>query len=238
MSTVHETDPSSSGRRHGRAATAAARTLLEAYYLQDQREGLLRRGESRRAAAAGAEALDRMATAYEVEFPHVDRARARAAGESFMRALFVQDEIENWELLRRDAASALRGVLVSDPDQSYGSNAGNDARWRLVRECLGETCGRVEIDERYAEMQTEFWLLHGQLNEYWEGLAVEAHEHKLRAMVDDPPRAVVDRTGEWFVEGVKLHDDWDHRDRDRDLDEMVELVACYYREVFDLRFEG
>lgn len=237
MSTVRETDPSPPEGRHGGAATAA-RTLLGAYYLQDQREGLLLRGEPRRAAATGAEALDRMATAYEVEFPHVDRTRARAAGESFMRALFVQDEIENWELLERGAASDLRGALVSDPDESYGSNPVNDGRWGLVREHLEETCRRVEIDERYAEKQTEFWLLHGQLNEYWEELAAEAHEYKLRAMVDDPPRAVVDRTAEWFVEGVKLHDDWDHRDRTRDFDGVVELVAGYYREVFDLRSEG
>lgn len=215
--------------------TATARTLLKAYYLQDEREGCLLRGKPREAAAAGARALDRMATTYEVEFPHVDRSRARQAGESFMRALFVQDEIENWELLRREARSDLRDVLVSDPSASYGSNPASDARWGLVRTYLREACERTGIDERYAEKQTEFWLLHGQLDEYWEELALEAHEFKLRAMVEDPPKDVVERTGKRFVDGVKIHDGWDHRNESSDLCEAVELVAAYYREVFELR---
>lgn len=214
---------------------ATARTLLEAYYLQDEREGCLLLGKPREAAAAAAKALDRMATTYEVEFPHVDRCRARRAGESFMRALFVQDEIENWELLRREARSDLSDVLVSDPSASYGSNPAADVRWGLVKTYLREACERTGIDERYAEKQMEFWLLHGQLDEYWEELALEAHEYKLRAMIEDPPNEVVERTGERFVDGVRIHDGWSHRNESDDLREAVELVAEYYREVFKLR---
>lgn len=235
MGTVREEDPSSGSNPPVTGARATARTLLGAYYLQDEREAHLLRGEPRKAAAAGVKALDRMATAYEMEFPHVDRVRARGAGEAFMHALFVQDEIENWELLGRERARDLHGVLLSDPSTSYGSNPANDARWKVVRTHLREACRRVEIDERYAEKQTQFWLLHGQLNEYWEKLALEAHELKLRAMVDDPPKAAVDRTGGRFVRGVKLHDDWDHQDRTKDLSELIDLVAAYYREIFELR---
>lgn len=215
--------------------TAAACTLLKAYYLQDEREDTLLRGKPREAATAGAKALDRMATIYEVEFPQVDRLRARRAGESFMRALFVQDEIENWELLRREARSDLQDVLVSDPSASYGSDPTTDVRWKLVRTHLRETCERTGIDERYAERQAEFWLFHGQLDERWEEIALEAHEFKLRAMIEDPPREVVERSGERFVDGVKIHDGWSHRNESDDLCEAVELVAEYYREFFGLR---
>lgn len=235
MRTARDSDPSSDLNPLPSGARATARTLLEAYYHQDEREGHLLRGEPRRAVAAGVKALDRMAIAYEVEFPHVDRRRARSAGEAFMRALFVQDEIENWELIEGGDTCDLHGVLLSDPSASYGSNPVNDTRWEVVRTHLRETCREVGIDERYAEKQTQFWLLHGQLNEYWEEIALEAHDIKVRAMIDDPPQAAVDRMGERFVEGVKIHDGWSHQDETEDLNEVISQVAAYYREVFELR---
>lgn len=214
-----------------------AATLLEAYYCQDERERHLLSGNVWKAAAAGANALEKMATAYEMEFPWLDRSRARAAGRAFMHALFVQDEIENWEGIRA-VPTDLREVLVCDPGGRYGPDPVSDIRWESVEASLRTTCRTVGIDERYASLQTRFWVLHGQSDPRWEEVARSAHELKLRAMVEDPPEDAVDRLGRRFVDGVRLHDGWTHRDESADLDDAVDLVAAYYDEVFSLRTRG
>lgn len=228
-------DPPPDGGADVDRAAATAEALLEAYYLQDERERCLLRGAVGQAADAAARALERMATAYVMEFPHVDSSRAQQAGEAFMRALFVQDEIENWDQLRRLPDADRRSVLLCDPSERYGSNPIEDSRWEIVRTHLREACCKAYIDERYAETQTRFWLFHGQSDERWEGVAYEAHGFKLQAMVDEPSESAVRRLGECFVDGVKIHDGWTHRDETKDLAEVIEMVTGYYEELFELR---
>lgn len=216
-----------------------AQTLLEGYYYQDQRESCLLRGDPEKAEDAARKAIDRMGTTYEVEFSHLPADRSREAGEAFMKALFLQDEIENWALLqdiRRQ--EQLTDVLLSEESVSDGANAANDPRWETVRTYLYEVCDKAGIDDRYAVTQSQFWLLHGQLNEYWEEVALEAHELKLQAIVDDPPPEAVARLGNYFVTGVKLHDNWSHRDKSKDLEGIVDLVSRYYQKIFQLRGDG
>lgn len=232
MATTIGADP------HAERAAAAAGTLLEAYHLQDQRERALLDEDPERAAVAGRRALERMAATYETEFPHVGRRRARRAGETFMRALFVQDEIENWNRLRRLPERHLRGVLVTDPRGRYGTDPAEDGRWGVVEGLLEEACREAGIDERYAAEQTRFWIAHGQCEPGWERLAADAHAIKLRAMVDDPPESVTSRMGRRFVSGVRLHDEWTHVDESADVAAVIDPVTDYYAELFALRPRG
>jgi len=218
----------------GPRARDTARTLLEAYYLQDRREMFLRRERPTKASDAGQRALDRMATTYEREFPGVPSSQARSAGESFMRALFLQDEVENWAHLR-SAAQSLSEVLLSGVTTSYGVGMETDPRWERVEASLRTVCERTGIDERYADLQTAFWLRHGQDDDSWERLALEAHELKARAMIDDAPAALVATLGEYFVEGVKRHDTWGREHRESELARLETPVARYYQKVFQWR---
>lgn len=213
-----------------------ASKLLEAYYYQDQRESYLLTGKPEQALDAGSKALSRMATVYEHEFSSYAAKDARTAGKEFMRGLFLQDEIENWHLLKQKSDDTdLQEPLVSDWNEPYGPMVINDERWKWSKERLSNTCEMVDIADEYADDQVQFWLLHGQLNEYWEEIAIEAHTHKLRSMVDDPPSATENRLGEYFVEGVKRHNDWRHRNRDEDIEPVEQIVAPYYQRILDLR---
>lgn len=238
MNTLHEATLAAEPPLRPDDATTAARALLEAYHFQDERERALLRGNARRAEAVGRRAVDRMAVAYGIEFPDLERRRARAAGESFMRALFVQDEIENWGRLRRLPERRLRGVLETDFEGAYGSNPVHDGRWERVRELLGRTCRSAGIDERYADEQTRFWVYHGQRDPRWEGVAHRAHGIKLRAMVEDPSAELTDRMGRRFVEGVRGHDEWGHADRSADLAAVIDPVVDYYAELLAMRSES
>jgi hypothetical protein len=234
MGTTRRADGSANAR-----LTAA--TLLEAYYFQDERERHLLSANVGGATAARQKALDCMATTYEMEFPHLDRFRVREAGEAFMHALFVQDEIENWAKLRERPEGPeddLRDALVSDPEVCYGRNPIEDVRWEHVETSLRETCRKAGIDDRYASRQTRFWVLHGQCDPEWERVAHDAHELKLRALVDDPPERAVDRLGQQFVDGVRIHDEWTHSDAAADIEAAIDLVTEYYDELFDLRSGG
>ncbi len=215
-----------------------AATLLEAYYFQDERESHLLGGNAGMAVTAGARAIDRMASAYEMEFPWLDRSRVRGAGAAFMYGLFVQDEIENWAELRALPEDVLGDALVSDLGERYGPNPIDDDRWERVEASLGETCRKAGIDERYARLQTRFWVLHGQSDPRWERVARDAHEHKLRALVADPPASATERLGTRFVDGVRIHDEWTHRDESADLEAAIDLVAGYYEELVALRSGG
>lgn len=231
MGTTRRTDGSAGAR-----LTAA--TLLEAYYFQDDRERHLLSGNVSEASAARMKALDRMASAYEMEFPHLDRFWAREAGAAFMHALFVQDEVENWAELREVPEDDVRDALVSDPGGSYGRDPIEDARWEHVEASLLETCWKAGIDDRYAPQQTRFWVLHGQSDPEWERVAHDAHELKLRALVEDPPESAVERLGQRFVDGVRIHDEWTHRDSSADVEAAIDLVTEYYDELFELRSRG
>ncbi len=217
-------------------AVETAETLLSAFYLQDEREAHIIREDGPSARAAASTARDRMVETYEREFPHVDRERVETAGDAFIRALFLHDEIENWEFIEQLLESDdLESVLLSDTAASYGDKPALDPRWERVHEQLSAVCRRVDIDPAYADKQTQFWRLHGQIHEYWEEVAHEAHAIKLRAMVPTAPDDVVDDLAQYFVAGVKLHDRWGHQHRDRDLSRVVDLVARYYQKVFELR---
>lgn len=231
MNATRETDGSTDTR-------LAAITLLEAYYFQDERERHLRCGSAGKAADAGTRALERMAGIYEMEFPRLDRFRAREAGRAFMHALFVQDEIENWAELREVPEDDIRDVLVSDPGECYGRDPIADARWEHVEASLRETCRKAGIDDRYAPRQTRFWVLHGQSDPQWERIAHDAHELKLRALVEDPPESAIERLGQRFVDGVRIHDEWTHRDETSDIGAAIDLATGYYDELFGLRSEG
>lgn len=220
-------------------AEKLAQSLLEAYYYQDKRESYLLQEKPDKARDTAAQALSKMATVYESEFEDRSPQRARLAGEEFMKGLFLQDEIENWDLLTEISSSDhIHKALYSDIQKQYGPRAGKDERWERVRNHLNTTCELVGINETYAAKQTHFWLLHGQLNEYWEKLAKEAHTVKLRAMVPHPSDGIEDRLGELFVEGVNRHNKWDHRDRERDLNSLQGIVAQYYQRILDLRIDG
>lgn len=238
MGITSKADLSTDGGVNARRAAATARSLLEAYYLQDERERHLLSGDTRAAVDAATRAVDRMGVAYEVEFPHVDPLRARQAGEAFMCGLFVQDEIENWDRLRSVPDADLQDVLVCDSNGRYGADPVDDDRWETVEAYLRTACRKARIDERYAERQTRFWLYHGQLDGRWEGVAREAHELKLRTMVGDLPETTVRRLGERFVDGVRTHDEWTHSDETRDLAAASGIVTAYYEEVFELRSRG
>lgn len=238
MRSLHQATPAADPSLHPDGATSAARTLLEAYHLQDERERALLRGNAGRATAVGRRAIDRMAIAYGIEFPDLERARVRAAGESFMRALFVQDEIENWNRLRRLPERRLQGALETDPGGAYGSDPVHDERWERVRELLARTCRSAGIDGRYATVQTRFWVYHGQRDPRWERAARGAHGIKLRAMVEEPSVDQTDRMGRRFVEGVRGHDEWGHADRSADLAAVIDPIADYYAELFTMRSEG
>lgn len=231
MGTTRRTDGSMDAR-----LTAA--TLLEAYHFQDERERYLLCEDGERAVDAAVKALERMATTYEMEFPHLDRPRARQAGRAFMHALFVQDEIENWAALREIPMDHVRKALVTDPKERYGENPLEDARWEHVESSLREACRKAGIDGRYAPRQTRFWLLHGQCDPEWDRVAQDAHELKLRALVEDPPERAVERLGQRFVDGVRIHDEWTHGDSAADIDAAIGLVTEYYDELFELRSEG
>ena len=213
-----------------------ARALLDAYYFQDQRESAIVQNEPDAAAEAGAAALRRMADSFESEFPDRGLEQARTAGREFMRGLFVQDEIENHHLIANLPLSDFDAVLLTDPTTDQTDPA-TDERWDLVRQHLADTCSAVGIDDEYSDLQTHFWLLHGQLNEYWEEVAKRAHRHKLEAMIGPVPTEIHRKLGSYFVEGVKLHDDWSHCNKGADFEEVEDIVTRYYRRVFELRAE-
>lgn len=215
-----------------RRAIEIARTLVEAYHLQDEREHYLRRNEPRRAEAVAASARQQMAAVWEAEFPSVPTERARTAGEEFVRALFVQDEIENWTAIRQHAGE-LDGVLECPPPVAEPESIESDPRWSAVESKLTDACEQVGIDEEYASLQTRFWRLHGTGDDEWTDVAREAHGVKLDAMLAEAS-SLTDRLGDHFVDGVAMHDRWT-RDDPSGLSETVQHVATYYRELFATR---
>lgn len=218
-------------------ARDAAERLLNAFYLQDARETHLLAGRSQRARLATERATEYMSQAFCTEFCDADEGRAKAAGRSFMRALFLQDEIENKVALRARGEEIPSAMLVSDVPVRRDDRIDTDPRWEEVRSLLESSCAHVGVDLEYAEIQSRFWRHHGQRKPDWCRYAFEAHRIKLRAMIPDGDRTDVERLSRYFVEGVQLHDSWSRDDRDRDFADIVGLVSRYYQRIFDLRGE-
>lgn len=219
-----------------RDSLSAAEAVLGAFYEQDQRELHLIRGDAEAAGAAEKRANDNMAAAFAAEFPHVEAADATAAAGRFMDALYIQDEIENWEYIAdHRSRQAIDDLLFTAEALPRETSQSNDPRWDRVERCLLDVCADAGIDEQYAPLQTRFWKLHGQIDDYWRQDAIEAHRVKLQAMVPAADDDAVDSLAETFVEGVAMHDDWNHQSREEDLQWVKELVTSYYQRVFDLQ---
>lgn len=222
--------------RVSQTAYDAAELVLEGFFQQDLREESLLDGDAAGARAAADACVDAMAEVFCVEFPDRPRELARSAGSTFARALFLQDEIENWRELRAVRDDLPDDLFVSDRSHPYDGGVRDDPRWEDVRRLLSRVCADAGIDDAYGDRQTEFWRRHGLRDDDWAQTALEAHRLKLAAMVagsDDD----VDVLAEFFVASVELHDRWERVDPDRDFREIRHVVAAYYQSVFELRGE-
>ena len=217
-------------------AKKTAVDLLEGYYFQDERESHILRNNPEKAMECQELALERLAAVYAAEFPQIGVERAEEAGREFMRGLFVQDEIENWSLIDGSIPlTEMNDVLLSEMGEEYAADPAQDRRWDSVQDHLQKSCELVDVDPEFAERQTRFWLLHGQLNEYWEQVAKGAQTIKLQSMIPQASQETYDRLSEQFVRGVKLHDNWEHQEKSADFEDIVEVVAAFYEEIFDIR---
>lgn len=211
-----------------RSAYDAAESLIRGYTLQDIRMDHLRDGNYDEVEEVEEEALDEMAEAFEYEFP--DSPDAAEAGMHFMRASFMQDEIENWEVLSGDP-DAQEYVKVSDYDGE--ADFDDDPRWNEVENELRAVCDAVGIDEKYVEEKKKFLKLHEKGDPAYRKHAANAEEVKIRAMIDDENGDRARELSRYFLKGVQMHDDWDN---DRDLDEdAIEFIGEYYEKIADLR---
>lgn len=223
----------------GADAFATAEAALDAFYQQDQRELHLIRGDADAARRAQERANASMARAFAAEFPTIDAADAERAGTTFMHALYLQDEIENWEYVDEQRSEPeIEDLLFTEQSVPTETRQSNDPRWNTVEEYLESVCARTGIDAEYAPRQTRFWKLHGGVDDYWRRDALAAQRLKLRAMVPGADEATIESLAETFVEGVAIHDGWTHHDRDEDLNRALDVVAGYYQRVFDNRAVG
>ncbi|MFC7203422.1 hypothetical protein ACFQJC_07855 [Haloferax namakaokahaiae] len=216
-------------------ATDAAKTLLRGFHFQDRREDCLKARQFDAAQQAATRAIDLMGQSYQLEFPSVPDTKAYEAGELFMRALFLQDEIENWadfsscpeaDLPTEAFVTADTGIAVRSIDA--------DPRWDDVRNLLVEVCRRLEMDEEFATLQTRFWWYHGQKRTDWQTIAFRAHCIKIRRMVPRADDRTVANLARYFVAGVETHDEWNRADVDHDISMALDVVSRYYEQIFDL----
>lgn len=211
-----------------RSAYDAAESLVRSYTLQDIRMDLLRSGDYEEVEEVEEEALDEMAEAFEYEFP--DSPEAAEAGRHFMRASFIQDEIENWEVLNGDP-QAQQYVRVSDYDGD--DDFEDDPRWDEVEDELRAVCDAVGIEEEYVEEKKKFLKLHEKGDPAYRQHAANAEEVKIRAMIDEENEDRARELSRYFLKGVQMHDEWDN---DRDLDkDAIEFIGEYYEKIADLR---
>jgi hypothetical protein len=215
-------------------AAATAATLLEAYDAQDRRQLHVKEGNLPTARRQAERARTRMGETWTTEFPGVAEAHARAAGELFMDALFLQDEIENWEAIPSTEGDLDSVLLTRDPGRPGGPSATDD-RWEDVQSLLDAAAVEVGIPGPFASKQTRFWLLHGQRSGHWEAAAGEAFVCKLRAMFPEADEAARETLADYFVEGVKLHDRWSLDEGTASRTESRDLVGRFYERVFELR---
>lgn len=224
------------GTTVGTEALATAEAVLDAFYEQDQRELYLIRGDADTARRAQERANASMVRAFVAEFPDIDDAAAERAGTAFMHALFLQDEIENWEYIAEPRLEPeIAELLFTDQSVPFETRQSSDPRWDAVECRLEEVCALVDIGPEYAPRQTRFWKLHGAVEDYWRRDAIAAHRLKLRAMMPGADEATIESLAETFVDGVAIHDEWTHLDRDEDVARALDMVAGYYQRVFNNR---
>lgn len=227
---------SPAGRSVGAEAFATAEAVLDAFYQQDQRELHLIRGDADAARRAQKRATACMVRAFVAEFPDIDDTAAPRAGTAFMHALYLHDEIENWEYVAEQRSEpGIEELLFTEQPIPAETRQSGDPRWDLVERHLDAVCVLTGIDPEYAARQTRFWKLHGSVEDYWRRDAIAAHRLKLRAMMPCADEATIESLAETFVEGVAIHDEWAHHDRDEDLSRVLDMVAGYYQRVFDNR---
>jgi hypothetical protein len=209
--------------------------LLDAFFHQDVREDCLLCGDVEGARTAAETATTAMSTVFCAEFPGRPRGHAERAGATFVRALFLQDEIENWAAVRASRSRLPPDLVLTRGPGPRASGVLDDPRWDDVRDLLSAVCSDAGIDEAYARRQTEFWRRHGQRAVGWRRTALAAHRLKVDAMVPGCPDEEAERLARQFVRGVELHDAWSRTDPDRDFDEIRHVVAAYYQRIFELR---
>ncbi|GAB7094293.1 hypothetical protein JCM30237_14450 [Halolamina litorea] len=220
----------------GPEAVSAAESVLDAFYQQDQRELHLIRGDADAAMRAQERANVGMTRAFAAEFPTISTAAAEQAGTRFMHALYLQDEIENWEyVVEQRSNPGIEELLFTEGSVPAETRQSSDPRWDCVEGCLEEVCSYTGIDPEYAVCQTRFWKLHGGVEDYWRQDALDAHRLKLRSMIPGAAESTIESLAETFVDGVAIHDDWTHQDREADLERVLDMVANYYQRVFDVR---
>lgn len=207
-------------------AYSAARSLLRGYLLQDIRMDLLTASSYDEISEVEEEAMEEMARAFEYEFPDSDRAAE--AGRYFMKASFMQDELENWESLRGKEA-ALEHTWVSE--SSHTGDFMQDDRWGEVREELEVVCDITGVDEDYVDHKIKFLKYHEVDDPRYKEHAVKAEALKIQAMIDDEYSDRAEELSEYFLRGVQKHDQWE----DELGNDAVELVAEYYSEIDGLR---
>jgi|AntRauTorcE11898_2_1112593.scaffolds.fasta_scaffold01455_9 hypothetical protein len=224
------------GTTVGTEALATAEAVLDAFYQQDQRELHLIRGDADAARRAQERATDCMVRAFVAEFPDIDDTAAERAGTAFMHGLYLHDEIENWEYVAEQRSEpGIEELLFTEQPIPAETRQSSDPRWDVVERHLEAVCVLTDIDLEYAARQTRFWKLHGSVEDYWRRDAIAAHRLKLRAMVPGADDATIESLAETFVEGVTVHDEWTHHDRDEDVSQVLDIVAGYYQRVFDHR---
>ena len=219
-----------------RRAREAAETLLRGFHYQDLRETHLIACDFDAARRAATHATEQMGQSFRVDFPDVPEERAKRAGELFMDALFLQDEIENRaEFYECLSGPVPDGTFVDVAEAVPGLSINDDPRWEDVRVLLERVCTEIGIDTEYAVLHARFWRLHGQRRDGWRSVARRAHRIKLARMVPQASAAEIDKLSEYFVAGVDNHDNWCRDDPQRDISSTVDIVARYYQRVFDLR---
>ncbi|WP_410764472.1 hypothetical protein [Haloferax sp. DFSO60] len=216
-------------------AREAAETLLRGFHFQDQREDYLKARNFDAARDAATHAIELMGQSYQLEFPRVPESRAYKAGELFMRALFLQDEIENWpEFSPCPEEDLPADLFVSSDTDVTVQGIDDDPRWDDVRALLLEVCRLLDMDDEFATLQTRFWWHHGQQRDNWQTVAFRAHCIKIRQMVPNAEDRVVANLARYFVAGVEAHDTWGRSDPSQDITAAYDVVSRYYQQIFEL----
>ncbi|KAB1198873.1 hypothetical protein GJR99_00915 [Haloferax sp. MBLA0078] len=188
---------------------------------------------------AARRATEKMSESFQIDFPDVPAADAKQAGELFMRALFLQDEIENRAAFYECLSGPVpEGVFVDVAEAVPGMSINDDPRWEDVRILLERVCTQLGIDTEYAVLHARFWRLHGQRRDGWRTIARRAHRIKLARMIPAATATDIDDLSEYFLAGVDAHDNWCRNDPERDLSLTTDIVGRYYQRIFELRDDG
>lgn len=189
-----------------RARTAATQ-ICEGFVAHDRRDGA--------ACLEAFQAVDRL------QFPHLSREAADAAGFAFAASLWAKDEVER-PYVDGDTVVDLAGLAAAD--------------WRPVREWLEERAAVVGMDPEYARLTTEAWKRHKVGGDYWTP-TMAAQQRELAAALDRPshpdkPRFGTDGFGHLatrYLTAVELHD---MRTPDH-WSEAVDVMTTYFDTLFE-----